>query len=115
MNPERDIGLIETELILSDLETVERRRDRLEKKVRAGDAAAVKEMPFLLSILEQLGKGEWIGLRNFSAEDETWLREYQLLTAKPVVFAANVGESQEHDAAVGQAEKQQQRIGEPGS
>jgi GTP-binding protein YchF len=111
VNPERDIGLIETELILSDLETMERRRDRLDKKVRAGDAAAVKEMPFLLSIIEQLGKGEWIGLRSFSAEEQAWLREYQLLTAKPVVFAANVGESQEHEAAVGQAEAQAKNRG----
>jgi GTP-binding protein YchF len=106
VNPERDIGLIETELILADLETVERRRDRLEKKVRAGDPAALKEMPFLLGLLEQLGKGEWIGLREFSAEEQVWLRDYQLLTAKPVVFAANVGEGQEQDAVVGQVIEQ---------
>ena len=106
VNPERDIGLIEAELILADLETVERRRDRLEKKVRAGDPTALKEMPFLLGLLEQLGKGEWIGLREFSAEAQVWLRDYQLLTAKPVVFAANVGESQEQDAVVGQVIEQ---------
>jgi ribosome-binding ATPase len=106
VNPERDIGLIETELILADLETVERRRDRLEKKVRAGDPAALKEMPFLLGVLEQLGKGEWIGLREFSAEEQVWLRDYQLLTAKPVVFAANVGEGQEQDAVIGQVIEQ---------
>jgi GTP-binding protein YchF len=106
VNPERDIGLIEAELILADLETVERRRDRLEKKVRAGDPTALKEMPFLLGLLEQLGKGEWIGLREFSAEEQVWLRDYQLLTAKPVVFAANVGEGQEQDAVVGQVIEQ---------
>ena len=106
VNPERDIGLIEAELILADLETLERRRDRLDKKVRAGDPTAVKEMPFLLGILEQLGKGEWIGLASFSAEEQVWLREYQLLTAKPVVFAANVGEDQHEDLAVGQVEEQ---------
>ena len=106
VNPERDIGLIEAELILADLETLERRRDRLDKKVRAGDPPAIKEMPFLLGILEQLGKGEWIGLASFSAEEQVWLREYQLLTAKPVVFAANVGEDQQEDLAVGQVEEQ---------
>ena len=106
VNPERDIGLIEAELILADLETLERRRDRLDKKVRAGDPPTIKEMPFLLGILEQLGKGEWIGLGSFSAEEQVWLREYQLLTAKPVVFAANVGEDQQKDLVVGQVEEQ---------
>ena len=106
VNPERDIGLIETELILADLETLERRRDRLEKKVRAADPAALKEMPFLLRVLELLGKGEWIGLREFSADEQVWVREYQLLTAKPVVFAANVGEGQEEDPVLGQAIEQ---------
>jgi GTP-binding protein YchF len=106
VNPARDIGLIEAELILADLETVERRRDRLEKKLRAGDPLAIKEMPFLLGILEQLGKGEWIGLREYTAEEQVWLREYQLLTAKPVVFAANVGEDQEKDRSVGEVEEQ---------
>jgi len=106
VNPQRDIGLIEAELILADLETLERRRDRLDKKVRAGDPTAIKEMPFMLGILEQLGKGEWIGLGSFSAEEQVWLREYQLLTAKPVVFAANVGEDQQEDLVVGQVEEQ---------
>ncbi|HEY3198348.1 MAG TPA: redox-regulated ATPase YchF [Nitrospirales bacterium] len=106
VNPERDIGLIETELILADLETLERRRDRLEKKVRASDPAALKEMPFLLRVLELLGKGEWIGLREFSADEQMWVREYQLLTAKPVVFAANVGEGQEEDPVLVQAVEQ---------
>jgi GTP-binding protein YchF len=105
VNPERDIGLIEAELILADLDTVEKRRDRLEKKVRAGEPAAIKEMPFLTALIERLGKGEWIGLCSFSSEEQSWLREYQLLTAKPVVFVANVGEGQESDPAVAQAEE----------
>ncbi len=104
VNPERDIGLIEAELMLADLETLERRRERLEKKARSGDPAATKEMPFLQSLIEQLGKGDWIGLRAFSPEEQGWVRESQLLTAKPIVFVANVGEGQEQDPAVGQLE-----------
>lgn len=104
VDPARDIELIETELILADLETLERRRDRLEKKVRAGDAAVIKEMPFLLGLIERLGKGEWIGLLPFTPEEQAWLREYQLLTAKPMVFAANIGEGQQ-DHALGRLEE----------
>jgi GTP-binding protein YchF len=55
VSPERDVGLIEAELILADLETLERRRERLEKKLRAGDPVAMKEMPFLLDLIERLG------------------------------------------------------------
>ena len=105
VDPERDIGLIETELILADLETLERRRDRLEKKVRAGETAAVKEMPFLIALIGRLGKGEWIGGHTFADEEQAWLREYQLLTAKPVLFAVNVGEGQEGDPSVGRVEE----------
>jgi GTP-binding protein YchF len=104
VDPERDIGLIEAELILADLETLERRRERLEKKLRAADPMATKEMPFLLDLIERLGKGEWVGLRSFSSEQQVWLREYQLLTGKPVLFVANLGEGQEDDPSVSQME-----------
>jgi len=104
VDPERDITLIEAELILADLETLERRRDRLDKRVRAGEAIAIKEMPFLLSLIERLGKGEWIGSRSFTGDEQAWLREYQMLTAKPIVFAVNVGEGQEDDPSVHRVE-----------
>jgi ribosome-binding ATPase len=105
VDPERDLGLVETELILSDLESLERRRDRLQKKVRAGEPAAGREMPFLLGLIDHLGKGEWIGLKKYSPAEQAWLREYQLLTAKPVIFVANIGEAQEADPVVGLIER----------
>ncbi|MDO8547176.1 MAG: redox-regulated ATPase YchF [Nitrospirales bacterium] len=100
VDPERDIGLIETELMLADLQTLERRREKLEKKVRAGEAGAAQEMAFLSGLIERLGKGEWLGGGTFSDAEQVWLREYQLLTAKPMVFAVNVGEGQEETPAV---------------
>jgi hypothetical protein len=99
-DPERDIGLIEAELMLADLQTLERRRDKLEKKVRAGEAGAGRERAFVESLNERLGKGEWLGGRAFSDAEQARLREYQLLTAKPVVFAVNVGEGREETPAV---------------
>jgi ribosome-binding ATPase len=100
VDPERDIGLIETELMLADLQTLERRREKLEKKVRAGEAGAAQEEAFVGALIERLGKGEWLGSQSFSAAEQVWLREYQLLTAKPVVFAVNIGEDQEDSPAV---------------
>src|SRR6266540_2288995 len=61
MDPERDIGLIETELMLADLQTVERRREKLDKKVRAGEAGAAQETAYVDALIERLSKGEWIG------------------------------------------------------
>lgn len=100
VDPERDIGLIETELMLADLQTLDRRREKLEKKVRAGEAGAAQEMAFLGGLIERLGKGEWLGGGTFSDAEQVWLREYQLLTAKPMVFAVNIGEGQEETQAV---------------
>ncbi len=100
VDPERDVGLIETELMLADLQTLERRKEKLEKKVRAGEAGAAQEMAFLDGLIERLGKGEWLGSGASSAAEQAWLREYQLLTAKPIVFAVNVGEGREETPAV---------------
>src|SRR3989442_3645989 len=99
MDPERDIGLIETELMLADLQTVERRREKLDKKVRAGEAGAAQETAYVDALIERLSKGEWIGGQTASAAEQAWLREYQLLTAKPIVFAVNIGEGQDGSPA----------------
>ena len=105
VDPERDVGLIEAELMLADLQTLERRKEKLEKKVRAGEAGAGQEMAFLKSLVERLGKGEWLGVGTASAAEQAWLREYQLLTAKPIVFAVNIGEGQESGPCVQRVEQ----------
>ena len=105
MDPERDIGLIETELMLADLQTLERRREKLDKKVRAGEAGAVQEKVYVDALIERLSKGEWIGGQTASAAEQAWLREYQLLTAKPIVFAVNIGEGQDGSPAVRRVEE----------
>ncbi|MEW6543534.1 MAG: redox-regulated ATPase YchF [Nitrospirota bacterium] len=101
VNPLRDIEAIETELMLADLETLDRRKQRVEKKAKSGDAPAGKELVFLQKLIELLNKGEWLGGQTFSAEERVILNECQLLSAKPVLFVANVAEkTQEHDPLV---------------
>src|SRR5437879_9536994 len=100
MEPERDIGLIETELMLADLQTGERRREEVDKKVRAGEAGANQEKAYVDRLIGRLSKGEWIGAQTGAAMEQTWLREYQLLTAKPIVFAVNIGEGQDGSPSV---------------
>ncbi|MDR4467497.1 MAG: redox-regulated ATPase YchF [Nitrospira sp.] len=100
IDPLRDIGVIETELMLSDLETLDRRKQKTEKKVRAGDKKAAYEVEFLTKLIGWLDKGEWLGNREYSVEERGILNECQLLSAKPVLFVANVSEDRSVDEAM---------------
>ena len=100
INPIRDIGTIETELILADLETLDRRKQRVEKRVRAGDKKAALEMTFLQRLMELMDRGEWVGNLSYKPEERGILDECQLLAAKPVLFVANVSEGASADEAM---------------
>jgi ribosome-binding ATPase len=97
VNPLRDIGVIETELMLADLETLDRRKQKTEKKVRAGDKKAAFEVEFLTRLMAMLDKGQWLGNLAYTPEERMILNECQLLAAKPVLFVANVSEQQHAD------------------
>src|SRR5688572_25870798 len=79
VNPIRDIGVIETELMLSDLETLDRRKQKTEKKVRAGDKKAAFEAEFLARLMSLLDKGVWLGNLSYTPEERLILNECQLL------------------------------------
>lgn len=100
VNPIRDIGTIETELMLADVDALDRRKQRVEKKVRAGDKKAAFEMAFLQRLIDMLDKGEWLGNLTYTTEERVILDECQLLSAKPVLFVANVSEGANADDAM---------------
>ena len=92
INPLRDIETINLELIFSDLEILERRIAKTTKMSR-NDKTATKELEFLNRVRAHLEESKLA--KTFQAENEDeegWLAEYNLLTAKPVIFAANVSE-----------------------
>ncbi len=92
VDPVRDIETINFELIFSDLEVLER---RMAKTVRAArnDKTVAKEYELQKALKEHLEAGKLAKTFETSDEDcEAWLKEYNLLTGKPVIFAANVGE-----------------------
>jgi GTP-binding protein YchF len=97
VNPLRDIGVIETELMLADLDTLDRRKQKTEKKVRAGDKRAAVEVEFLTRLIDLLDKGEWLGNLAYTPEERLILDECQVLVAKPVLFVANVSEGKNAD------------------
>lgn len=88
----RDIETINLELIFSDIEILERRISKVGKTIR-NDKAAAKEFELLSRIKSHLEDGKMA--RSFVVEDEeeqVWFESYNLLTYKPVIFAANVAE-----------------------
>lgn len=91
VDPLRDIAVIETELMLADLATIEKRRQRLEKQSRSGgDQKAQKELAFLRQVEDLLSQNMWLHGQPFSEEEQAMLKDYQLLSAKPVFYVANV-------------------------
>jgi len=92
VSPVRDIEVIQTELALADLDTVEKRLQRTEKQARSGDKKAKEDVDFCLKVKATLEKG--LSPRDLAEnEDERLiLRDMHLMTAKPVLYVANVAE-----------------------
>jgi GTP-binding protein YchF len=91
----RDIETIETELVLSDLEQAERRLERATRQARGGERAAIAEEAWLTQVVAELSAGR--PARGVPLPDDApnIARELGLLTAKPVLFVANVDEGSE--------------------
>ena len=93
VDPIHDIEVINTELILADLASVQKRSERLQKQVRAGDKHAKAEAALLERLIPHLNNGKPALTLNLSPEERPFLRSFFLLTAKPTIFACNVAES----------------------
>ena len=92
VSPVDDIEVINTELALADLETVERVYDRTRRTANAGDKDARVLAGILEKVRELLNQGRAVRALGLSPEDSSRLRELHLLTAKPVLYIANVAE-----------------------
>lgn len=92
VDPERDMDTINTELVLADLQTVERRMERTMRFARAGEADAQAEMVVLEMLKETLDEGRPARLLTFDEEQRPIVRSLHLLTMKPMMYVANVGE-----------------------
>ncbi|HWI41522.1 MAG TPA: redox-regulated ATPase YchF [Verrucomicrobiae bacterium] len=92
VNPVSDIEIIQTELALADLDTVNKRHQRAEKLVKTGDRKIKEELEFLQRVRETLEKGESPRKLALNDDERIILRDMHLLTAKPVLYVANVAE-----------------------
>src|SRR6266550_491785 len=93
IDPIRDIEVINTELVLADLASLQRQQDRLQKQVRAGDKAAKIENAIAEKLLPHLDAGKPAITAALTPEEKTIAGNFFLLTSKPTIFACNVGES----------------------
>jgi ribosome-binding ATPase len=93
IDPVRDIEVINTELVLADLASLQKRKDRLQKEVRAGSKTAKIEDAIIEKLLPHLDAGKPAITAKLSPEEKTTARGFFLLTSKPTIFACNVAES----------------------
>ncbi len=94
VDPIRDIGIITTELCLADLETVEKRREKLLRAMKSGSKEAKAEASLLERVASSLSEGRPARQLDFSEEEAALLRELTLLTMKPTLYVANVAEDE---------------------
>lgn len=97
IDPIRDIEIINTELCLADLDSVEKRKQRIEKIAKSGDKDARIELPILEKVIEGLGEAIPIRAQSLDEEELEILKELTLLTAKKSLYVANVSEDEISD------------------
>ncbi len=94
LDPVRDAELVETELALADLETVEHAVDRARGRAKSGDTAARAQAASLQALAERLAQGVPMRRQVVDGQSADAVRELRLLTAKPVLYVANVDEAE---------------------
>lgn len=92
VDPVQDIEVINTELILADLASLQKRKDRLQKGVRTGDKTAKSELHLIEKLIPHLDSGLPASILALSEEESSLLRPLFLLSSKPSLFACNVRE-----------------------
>ncbi|SFL86342.1 redox-regulated ATPase YchF [Halanaerobium salsuginis] len=92
ISPDRDIDIINTELMMADLSQVEKRLDKSKKQAKSGDKVYLKEVAVLEEIAEALEEGKNIRQLELGDTGKRLIKELQLLSAKPIIYLANVNE-----------------------
>ena len=90
VHPIRDIEIINTELILADMDTVEKRLTKNEKLVKTGDKNIIASIEVLKKVREGLNNGKTARLLALSDEERKHIEDLHLMTGKPVLYVLNV-------------------------
>ena len=92
IDPVRDVEVIQTELNLADLDTVQKRITRIEKQAKSGDKKSQAELSVLQTVLQCLDQGRPARAAELTDEERPVLRDLHLITGKPLLYVANVAE-----------------------
>mgnify|MGYP002517035888 CR=1 FL=1 len=93
VDPVRDIEVINLELILADLDSVTKRLEKGSKMIKVGEKSAMLEVEVLTKIKQALENGKPARSIDFDEEEQKIVKEFFLLTTKPVIYCANIGEN----------------------
>ena len=112
VDPIEDIEIIETELIFSDIETLEKGNESLKKKIKSGDKTISLKIEVIEKFLDGLSQG--MNARNIfcSKDDIAQIKEFNLISLKPVIYVANVDENEDNQKAI---EKVKEKASQDGS
>lgn len=92
VDPIRDIEIINTELVLADLESVEKRKTKQQKAAKSGDKKSVQELELLEKVEAHLNEGKPVVTMDLTSEEKAAVKGFFLLTTKPTLFACNISE-----------------------
>jgi len=93
INPEKEIEIVNTELLMKDLETLENLIKKIEKDIKSKDKITLKKINLLTKIKDSVSKGKLISEINLTDEEKVETKEYQFLTQKPMIFLLNTNAS----------------------
>ena len=94
VDPERDMEIIKLELIFADLQTVENRLAKIERKAKSNDKEAIIEFELLSKLKADLLANRPGKISDFSKDKQELIKNFHLLTLKPVIYVANLGENE---------------------
>jgi len=96
INPKKDIEIINTELIMKDLETISKRIEKTTKQVRTGDKKTIQELEILEKIKNELERGNLISKEEEIMGHEQLIKELGLLTTKKMIYVLNISDVDSH-------------------
>jgi len=99
VNPERDLSIIDTELIIKDMESAEKALDRHRKAAKSGNKESLQMAAILEKVAATLDKGEWAAKAGLSREELAAIKAFGFLTLKPMLLVGNIGEADIPDPA----------------
>ena len=93
VDPLRDKEIIEFELKLKDIETLNKRKEKISRAAKTGDKKSINELKTLDEILKKLNNENYLNIEDFKIDDLAFVKSMSLLSLKPVLFVCNISEN----------------------